>query len=288
MIIVALKGGFGNQLFQYAAGLHLSNHFKVPVKVDTTLLDKPDPLIGTIRNFDLQHLQAPPTIATISEIQSVKGSTVIQFIEKFIPPYKRNVFKEVEFRYDTNFLKCKAAVYLKGYRQSELYFKPIEKNIRDAFILKDELIRNVKKLAIKLAQLNSVAVHVRRSDYNKKGVKEYHGVLDETYYNQAIELAQSKITNPIFYVFSDDSEWVQQNLHFKAPVQFITNKESTTAISDFYLISNCKHQIIANSTFSWWAAWLNNYENKIIIAPRQWFATAINTSDLIPSTWIRI
>jgi hypothetical protein len=289
MIIVQLKGGLGNQLFQYAAALNLGKHHNVPVKVDISLLTIPDALIGTKRAFDLLSIQHSIEVANEAEINAVKGNKLMQQLQKFLPSYKRNIYKEVSFNYDHYFLESINNIYLKGYRQSEKYFESITNEIKKTFVIKEELIKEVSNLASQIQSENSVSIHIRRGDYTNAEMLEYHGIQDVDYYNQAISFIKEKISNPKFYIFSDNINWVQENLYLNEEAQLITINESPTSITDFHLMSCCKHNIIANSTFSWWAAYLNPNPNKIIIAPKRWFNKAnYDTKDLIPSSWIQL
>ncbi|MDB5193131.1 MAG: alpha,2-fucosyltransferase [Segetibacter sp.] len=289
MIIVQLKGGLGNQLFQYAAGIALSKHHNVPLKVDISELGKADAVIGTVRNYELQHLIEPPEIATAAEVEKyLKQSFFSKYFQKLLPPYKRAIYKEAAFTYDINFFKASPPFYLKGYRQSERYFKNCEPLIRHAFQVKRELVANVTDFLLQVKATNSVSIHIRRGDYNNPIVQAYHGVLGVNYYQAAIKYIQANIPNPTFYVFSDSIEWVKENLSFDAPVVFVSGTISKNHYEDFFLMTLCRHNIIANSSFSWWAAWLNNNKDKKVIAPLNWFKAKINTEDLILKDWTRL
>ena len=213
----------------------------------------------------------------------------MQQLQKFLPSYKRKIYKEVSFNYDQYFLESRNNIYLKGYRQSEKYFESITNEIKKIFSIKEELIKDVSNVALLIQSENSISIHIRRGDYTNAAMLEYHGVQDIEYYNQAISFIKEKIANPKFYVFSDNINWVQENLNLNEEAHLITVDESPTSITDFYLMRCCKHNIIANSTFSWWAAYLNPNPDKIIIAPKRWFNKAnFNTKDLIPSPWIQL
>jgi hypothetical protein len=288
MIIVQLKGGLGNQLFQWAAGLALSEYTGVPLKVDISELDKPDDEIGTVRAYELQHFIYPPQVASPAEIAKVaKLPVVLKYLDKLLPPHKRKVYKEAAFSFDPNFFSAKPPLYLKGYRQSEKYFQQYEGVLRQRLLIRPRLITDVHDVAERLKNSNSVSVHIRRGDYNDPAVLAYHGVLDEAYYQAAIEAIQERVERPDFYVFSDNVSWVRENLTFNAPVTFVSGNLSSSPLHDFYLMSQCRHNIIANSSFSWWAAWLNNYQQKQVVAPKNWFKVELPTKDLIPEGWIR-
>lgn len=290
MIISQLKGGFGNQLFQYAAALALARNCNVEVKVDVSELRKPDELIGTERNFDLQHLINPPLIAADEEVDVLLNSNpVINLFQKLLPPYKRKIYKETDFTFDPNFFNAGDCLYLKGYRQSEKYFCPIENEIRQNFKIVEDLTKKLTAIAAFQKNNNSISVHIRRGDYSKKNIVEYHGILSEAYYKNAVEFISQKITNPTFYIFTDDIEWTKQNFVIEHPHEFVSGQITKTSMEDFYLMSQCRHNIIANSSFSWWAAWLNPNPNKIVIAPKKWFNNPnLDTSDLIPDGWVKM
>jgi len=289
MIIVQLKGGLGNQLFQYAAGLSLAAVHNTILKVDIEALNHPDAAIGTYRKFDLQALTLSPAVATDKEISTIRPSGFFRILDKLQPAYKRKEYKESGFYFDTSFFKSRNNIYLKGYRQSEQYFTPIKPVIETGFRFKPEIISAVIEYGQKLIEENSISLHVRRGDYKNPVVMDYHGLSDASYYQKAIDLLQRKINQPKFYIFSDDPEWVQDNLQFSAPMEIISGIKSHNHFEDFHLISQCKHQIIANSTFSWWAAWLNKNPEKIVVAPKKWFNNApYDTRDLIPETWIQL
>ncbi|GEO12126.1 alpha-1,2-fucosyltransferase [Segetibacter aerophilus] len=290
MIIVQLKGGLGNQLFQYAAGLSLATHHGVDVKVDLTELRQPDEEIGTLRAYELNNISRPPAIASYEEIENIQKQNVFKkYLEKVSPSHKRTIYNEKQLLFDNNFFNSGSHIYLKGYRQSEKYFKHIENIVRHDFELKHELVANVKASAEQFSSINSVSIHVRRGDYTNNAVKEYHGSLDKDYYQHSIDKISSITKDPIFFIFSDDINWVKSNLKFTKTVKFVSGTISKNHYEDFYLMSRCKHNIIANSSFSWWASWLNPNPNKMVIAPKRWFNnTRLNTRDLIPEGWHKL
>lgn len=290
MIIVQLKGGLGNQLFQYSAAYSLGRFLDVPVKVDASLLKGPDDEIGTVRHYELQHLISPATIASQDEINELLNEPfLIKYLRKLTPPHKRIIYKEASFNYDQNFFKAKKNVYLKGYRQSEKYFKRFEKEIREQLFLKSYLYEMVRDFGEALQTRNSISIHIRQGDYTNEAVKSFHGMVSKEYYLLAIEALKKKLDKPVFYIFTDNPDWVKENFSFQHEVHFVSGQVSQTHYEDLYLMSQCKHNIIANSSFSWWAAWFNSNPNKTVIAPLKWFDKAnLDTSGLIPDEWIRI
>lgn len=234
MIIVQLKGGLGNQLFQYAAGLSLATLHTVPVKVDVRELQQPDKEIGTFRNYELQSLVYPPAIASESEIEALCRRSILEkYFQKTLPSYQRNIYNEKKFYFDSNFCKAGSNIYLKGYRQSEKYFLPIQKDIQNAFQLKPALVTHVADYAEKLKGINSVAIHIRLGDYANTSVADYHGTLSKKHYQQAIEKITAGIANPSFFIFSDNINWVKQNLHLPQPTEFVSGNISNNHLETF-------------------------------------------------------
>ena len=161
--------------------------------------------------------------------------------------------------------------------------------IQKEFTFKDEFIQRVKDFSNQLRSANSVSVHIRRGDMkNDPVMAERHGVMPLSYYQKGIEIIRSKVSNPHFYFFSDDISWANENFN-DIDSTFVSGDISKTHFEDLYLMSQCGYNIIANSSFSWWGAWLNNNSGKIVIAPNKWFNSGPqDTEDLIPSNWIRI
>lgn len=291
MIIVELNGGLGNQLFQYAAGLSLSIFHNVPIKVNSHSFNSPDPITGTKRNFELDNFLNPPVQASTDEINKLLTHSLLKKnFEKTLPFYKRTVYKEKKASFDRNFFKSRREIYLKGNRQSEKYFKAYERQIKDHFTINKSLLnKRTIDFSKKIIDQNSVSIHVRRGDYLAPIALDVLGVLHIKYYEKAIETIIKKIPNATFYVFTDDVDWTKKNLKIPYSYQIVSYTIGATAIEDFYLMSCCKHNIIANSTFSWWAAWLNSNPDKIVIAPERWFNNGPkDTQDLIPANWIKL
>jgi hypothetical protein len=285
MIIIKLAGGLGNQLFQYAAAKSLALHTNQPLKLDVTSYTT-----DVLRNFELSCFNAPFEIASPDEINFFTSQSFLKkALQRLYPPHKRKVYKEPFYHFDKNFFTATVHIYLKGYWQSHKYFQAYKDVIAADFLIKKEFIKNVDLAPSKFEKEISVSVHIRRSDYSNKVTNDFHGVLPETYYNEAIAVIKNRYADAKFYFFSDDIKWVQDNVDTGSNFEFVSGKISTTAIEDFYLMQHCSHNIIANSSFSWWAAYLNANPNKVVIAPKKWFNKApYNTKDLIPESWIRI
>ncbi|NTW53988.1 MAG: alpha-1,2-fucosyltransferase [Chlorobaculum sp.] len=289
MIIVKVTGGLGNQLFQYAAGRHLAFINNSEVVLDLSWYSK-IPSADTVRNYELDKYQIKARTTSFTEnifcqIHNNRTIKKLPLLNKYI--YK---YKEKSFFFDPNVLSLRDNVYLNGYWQSQLYFEGIAEIIKNEFTPIATPSEEDAKLISIIKKTSCIGVHVRRGDYvSKINTANTHGTCSPEYYQNAFSIICSHINNPHFIVFSDDIKWSKNNIDFPGTVSFASHNGAENAFQDLRLMSLCDHQIIANSSFSWWAAWLNQKEDKIIISPKQWFAdNTINTSTLIPKEWIKI
>jgi len=293
MIIVKLMGGLGNQMFQYAAARRLSNVNNVPLKFDLDWFE--DHSTDIKREYELNIFNIQAEIATPDEIGNLKEPAgkppLFSRIKKKLQlNHKQTHIRQKHYHFDPDILKLGSNIYFEGYWQSEKYFKDINDIIRKEFTLKPEPDRLNRKMADSIRSSDSISLHVRRGDYISNEItNKYHGTCSPEYYNNTIEIITSKVKTPHFFVFSDEPEWTKENLDIKYPATYIDHNGPENAYEDLRLMSLCKHHIIANSSFSWWGAWLNPSPDKIVIAPSKWFSdSSINTNDLIPGNWIRI
>lgn len=198
-------------------------------------------------------------------------------------------FLEKNFSFDPDYLNLTEPTYLEGYWQTERYFKPFEEQIRKDFQLRSPLTEDRQKNAELIQAKNSISVHIRRGDYvSNKSANQHHGTCSSEWYANMMAKISGQIDDPIFFVFSDDPEWSKSNLPSQWQSVFIEPNQDGCDEQDMALMSLCKNHIIANSSFSWWGAWLCKTENKVI-APARWFANQNqDTSDLIPSHWEKL
>ena len=288
MIIVNLTGGLGNQLFQYSFARYLARLNKCELKLDVSSYKSYE-----WHNYSLSPFNVDEIFATPEECHYFKGTglTIFQKIHRKI--FNLNyLLVEDSFQFNPKYKLWNSPGYVSGYWQSEKYFKEIESELRNQFSI---LIPASKKNQVIIDQMqreNSVSLHIRRGNYvNVNHVNKIHGTCSLNYYNSAVAIISSKVTNPKFYVFSDDINWAKDNLYLNFETIFVDINDSKTDYEDLRLMSNCKHNIIANSTFSWWGAWLNSSNNKIVVSPNIWFKDEeLNslTSSLIPEEWYRI
>lgn len=289
MIVVRLKGGLGNQMFQYALGRVLSIKNSTSLKLDASFYSMSFNGV-TKRAYDLDVFNIHASITNTNDVPILHKNIHNKFVYKIISILKKFFDMngvEKSFKFDMDILNIKSDIYLEGYWQSYKYFIDYEEIIRKDFTLKSFPALNMQEMANEIESMNSVSVHVRRGDYVGNNM---HDVVSESYYKKGIEYISNKVNIDKIYVFSDDIEWCKDNLKFDYPVVFVG--EEFTGVKDeghVYLMSKCKHFIIANSSFSWWGAWLSTNHDKIVVCPKQWFGDAsIDTSDLIPDNWIRI
>jgi hypothetical protein len=291
MIIVKLIGGLGNQMFQYAAGKALALRHHTEVKVDTIELESDPEGKFTKRHFELGIFESKITIASKEEVNAFSnlgGSKIKREFQRRFPfLFSRLMAVESGTPYHPEFTKYPKHTYLSGFWQSELYFKDVAQDIKKDFTFGAKIIDRNKELATKILGVNSVSVHVRRGDYvSNANAHQFHGLCSLDYYNQAVSMIAEKQGAIELFVFSDDIAWCKENLKYDFPIYFV---ETNDAHSDMYLMTLCKHNIIANSSFSWWGAWLNNHSQKIVVAPKQWIVDpSVNTKDIIPQSWIKL
>lgn len=288
MHAVWIAGGLGNQMFQYAFykmleskgnnigcdlsffknnkahnGYELENIFNIKLKEVDSFVSS----VFSSKNLLLKILR--------------KGLLVGGIIKKYS-------YEDSKYH---NWIKNKHSkiVYFQGYWQSEKYFKEIEKNIRLEFkfpeITENRNIELLRRIKIR----NSVSVHIRRGDYIGNPYLDGLGSIE--YYKESIEYMRKKIENPIFLIFSNDIDWCKENLNLKSEeVIYVDWNKDNKSYRDMQLMSLCKHNIIVNSSFSWWGAWLNSNVNKIVIAPEKWFTdnSGLDYKDIVPENWIKI
>jgi len=208
-----------------------------------------------------------------------------------IPGNRQKYIIERQCEFDSNILQIDHDAYLEGYWQSENYFKDIKDTLLRDFTFKEPMDAKNQQLAKEILGAESVSIHMRRGDYvTLESARKMHGgICNLDYYQQALKIIAKKVPSPHFFVFSDDISWVQRNLQINSPVVYVDHNTGAKSYEDMRLMSLCKHNIIANSSFSWWGAWLNQNAKKVVIAPNRWFNDpTINTKDVVPESWIKI
>jgi hypothetical protein len=286
MIIVKLIGGLGNQFFQYAAGRRLALKNNTILKLDLTNYENVDP---KYRHYGLSPFNINENIATREEIDSLKKNGLAKIFEKFKPDHKQTEIKYHGYDFDTNILNLGDNIILNGYWQSEKYFKDIKDVLHKELVLKNGFGEVADSYSKKIVNTNSVSLHIRRGDYLSNKFSGIYPVLPLDYYRQALNIIKDKLKNPQIFIFTDDVEWVKNNMVIPDSVEYVSGHDSISDYEEIILMSQCRHNIIANSSFSWWGAWLNIDPEKTVIAPRRWLNVKnYNINDLVPETWTKI
>lgn len=246
----------------------------------------------TPRNFELDTFDNLYLEASQSDIKSLIHISFRNTIKKKLGFYESKIYQETSFNFHPDALSIKSPVYLKGYFQSYKYLLRSEKFIKDIFSFPLEKLDDLdKKLLLTIKSSTNISDHIRRGDYiSDKLTQQFHGNCGLDYYMDAISLLSSRTKDFTLIFFSDDTKWVKDHFdNLIYPKIFIDNNKNENSWKDMFLMSSCNHNIIANSSFSWWAAWLNGNVDKIVIAPKNRYAAVENdTNYLIPPQWIRL
>lgn len=291
MIIVRIIGGLGNQMFQYAAGRRLAATHNTVLKLDIS-----DFADYNLHSYGLSVFNINELLATQEEIRLLKEpetDSLKKMFKKLLQhPSKLGIshIQEKQYNFDPQILALSNSIYLDGYWQSEKYFADIANIIKNEFTVTLPQTGTNLELAQHISSGESVSLHVRRGDYvTDAKTNTIHGTCDLDYYARCIEFLAQKVLRPCFFIFSDDPEWAEKNLKMAYTATFIGHNGPEKNYEDLRLMSQCKHHIIANSSFSWWGAWLGQHQGTIVCAPKRWFnSPAFDTKDLLPETWVRL
>ena len=280
MNIVELIGGIGNQMFQYAFGQLLEED----IFYDLSWFEYSKKSKNvTQRNYELDFFDIQIKKLTRKEAKKYKKNNKLLLLFGIKTKHKKIIEKPFNV-YNPELLKISKGIF-EGYFQCAQYVEPIRKQLLKDFTPRNKINLENKKVLEQILSTNSVSLHVRRGDYVK--LQHIHGLCDILYYEKSIEFISKKIKNPHFFLFSDDIEWVKENLKINYPYTIVDINSGSNSPWDIWLMKHCKHNIIANSSFSWWGAWLNENPEKIVIAPQNWTIDNNNT-DIIPTNWERI
>lgn len=296
MVMVRLMGGIGNQMFQYAAARRLAYIHNCALKLDLGWFDE-IAAADTARVYDLHVFAITGTVASLEEVNEMMQAArsgwrllLARARGRLTGAPVKTYTKEKNFHFDSEILMLPDDVYLSGYWQSEKYFSDIADILRREFTVKTPPEDRNEQTVEMIRKTQSVSIHVRRGDYvTNPFATQYHGTCTLDYYRDAMEFVGARVEDPHFFVFSDDPAWARENLVSGHPTNVVDCNGPDRAYEDMRLMSLCRHHIIANSSFSWWGAWLCKNPDKIVIAPARWFANAaLDTRDLLPERWIRI
>ena len=291
MIISHIIGGLGNQMFQYAVARALAEKTHQPLKLDVSSFST----YKLHNGFELVRIfEVHKELATAEDISALLGLQSSPMLKRLIVRHEltwlrsKKLVVEPHFQYWDGLESILKDAYLTGYWQSEKYFKSIEATIRSDFTFKQPMSQANQNIVNDIVQSKSISLHVRRGDYVQNSVTlAAHGACPLEYYQAAIAYMIERVALPKFFIFSDDIEWVKNNIRINFPCQYVENNHGAESYNDMHLMSLCNHNVIANSSFSWWGAWLNSNPNKIVIAPKRWFNNATDTNDLFPTNWVK-
>jgi hypothetical protein len=297
LVVARLRGGLGNQMFQYATGRALAQRRGATLKLDITGFAE----VGsdTKRQYELDSFQIQASMADgldlvqfgrVRKARSPRIDRVLRWLRIDRSNGALPIYREPHFQFDPAVRDLRAPVYLDGFWQSERYFSDIATLLRREFSAKAPLERENAELVRRIDAVNAVSLHVRRGDYvDNPSTNRWHGTCSLDYYQRALDYIGFHAEAPHLFVFSDDQKWTRANLRFATATTFVEINPLDRGYRDMSLMARCRHHIIANSSFSWWGAWLNPSHEKIVVAPKQWFSAARNdTRDLIPLGWVRL
>lgn len=288
--IVKLNGGLGNQMFQWALARAIEKRTNIKTLIDMSFFKK-----KYSRPYELGLFKLQPKF--VEDFWTNIKLNLIWKLRKKLDGKRFcgiNLYSEPHFEYDENILNLKPNTYIEGFFQSEKYFSDVEKELRNDFQFKSQPDEKNQELLEKIKETNSISLHIRRGDYvQKKRYQDVYAACPLTYYEKGVEYIAKRLSNPTLFttlfIFSDDIEWVKENLKLPYESVYVSHNTGEKSFEDLRLMSECRHNIIANSSFSWWGAWLNNNKEKIVIAPERWFNDEkIVQTDVIPPSWIRL
>ena len=286
-----LLGGLGNQMFQFAAGYSLSRTHHKRLVLDTAIYSK-----NKLRKLELENFSLPNDIEIAEVKPEAIGSrtNVFRKVLSSLGSSKMMIYKEKSHCFDCGFFDLAAPAYIKGYFQSPLYFENYRNELREILRPKAQLSSSNQSYVGAIEQSKvSISVHIRRGDYAATPDNmSAHGVLDQNYYDAAFDLMKNLYGKNInWFIFTDDPVWVKGTFQALENAQAVVGNDDSP-LEDLWLMSKCDHNIIANSTFSWWGAWLNTSKGKTVIAPRHWFGREKHkktpTFDMFPNGWITL
>ena len=285
-VVAGLSGGLGNQMFQYAAGRSLALRFGVPLVLDSSWFGGMEPRQFALSPFNIdaeQRVQCPWLTRPGQALAS-------RFSRRWMPRIMGvPVWREPYFHYSTDFAALTGPVFLEGYWQSERYFREIRYLLLQEFALLEPLPPTSAELLAEISDCDAICIHVRRGDYlSSPMAAKVHAICPVDYYRYGIHELRQGLARPHCFVFSDDPAWVRASLFFDCPTTVVDANGPDEAHLDLALMAACRHFLIANSSLSWWGAWLGNQAGKKVIAPSRWFLTSDkDTRDLLPQSWQR-
>jgi hypothetical protein len=290
-VIARLQGGLGNQLYQYAAGRSLADFLSRPLLLDARTIRPEAP----VRHYDLGAFRIREQFVSGLEafrtrwVGSVRAGRVFKTMFAGARSYK--YIRDREEGFDEGIFADHAGpIVLHGYWQSYRYFERIADELRNEVVFRADPDPSSAALLRDIESSDSVCVHVRRGDYvSNPAFKAALGACGVEYYDCALGIIVARVARPTFYLFSDDLDWAKANLHVPGPLVPVDHNKGRSDVEDLRLMSRCRHFVIANSSFSWWGAWLGRDRGGTVVAPSRWFnSDKTPATDRIPPGWIRV
>lgn len=293
MITVRLKGGLGNQMFQYAFALAYDTINNTGFQLDLRYLNDRTPRPNVVfRKYDLDIFRVKPRIYHKDKYRfGLYPVYVFESLQKRLVkgPYSKTTRKylELSFKFNPELFTLPDGTYFDGYFQCYKYFDSIREKLLEHFSFLHSLQENSFTLLNEIRESNSICLNVRRGDFV---TNKLLGTTDPEYYNSAVSFMKERHPDATIYVFSDEIDWCRSNLKFNLPTVFVSHDHAGPRFRDYFeLMINCKNFIIPNSSFAWWAAYLCQYPEKTIIAPKVWFnGQPQRSQDIIPQTWVKM
>jgi len=296
MIVVKLMGGLGNQMFQYATARAIAYRNKTPLFLDITGFDTMAD-IDTPRQYDLDSFKITGKIADpaiLAQVQPI--GTAYKLHHKIIRRLKSGgkiwQVGEPSASYFDYMGRAPKNTYLIGWWQNEKYFSDIREVLLKEFQSAKPLTKYSQDIIKKIESSSvSISVHVRRGDYvENKHASKFHGLTPLEYYRAAAKYFQGRFPDALCVVLSDDIAWCKQNLKLGKNIVFVEPQKDRKDFEDLMVMSACDHNIVANSSFSWWGAWLNQNPGKLVVAPKLWFQDekANSETEIVSPSWIRL
>lgn len=283
MIVSCIRGGLGNQMFQYAFGLYLAKRNRTELVLDCSVMSE-DPM----RTYMLDRWKIDAVMATEDQRRLFPrryGGRGWSNLWRGRAPLK--CVRERPFGFQPKYLACGTHVYLVGYWQSEQFFPHLREQLQAHFQPADSISQDSVETARRMERGPSVSLHVRRGDYVlQPHTRKVHGVCPPGYYRACVEALLERFENLHCYVFSDDHPWCKEHLRFPCPMTHVDHNNPAEPHEDIWLMTRCRHHVVANSTFSWWGAWLRRDLSGEVYAPGQWFLDARKDSRaIVPTSW---
>jgi len=303
VILVKLIGGMGNQMFQYAMARALAHRHNCQLVIDKSLCAESETLNSSdlsLRPFglDVFNIQAQivdgacleKTLKVRKECRLRRAAALMfcKAANRFTDSWKIGIFERKDVSFDKSLLKLPENVVLQGYFPSYKYFEGIEQLLRQDFTFIIEPDEQNRKTMDLICSSNSVSLHVRQGDYiSSEKTRNKFGICSPAYYQRAVGYFAKAVKDPLFFIFTNEPDFVKDNLKMDYPSVCVTHNSGKKSYEDMRLMSLCRHNIIANSSFSWWGAWINKNPDKIVIAPSPAFdVMGLKDYDFYPNSWM--